>query len=49
MKLRRLIIHNIASITDATIDFDRRPLSDTGIFLIAGPTGAGKTTILGDC
>lgn len=46
MKLRRLIIHNIASITDATIDFDRRPLSDTGIFLIAGPTGAGKTTIL---
>lgn len=46
MKLRRLEIHNIASIADATIDFDRPPLSGAGIFLISGPTGSGKSTIL---
>lgn len=46
MKLRRLTIHNIASIADATIDFDSAPLVDAGIFLITGPTGAGKTTLL---
>ena len=28
------------------IDFEVSPLSDTGIFLLTGPTGAGKTSIL---
>lgn len=46
MKLRKLTIHNIASIADAEIDFDRGPLADAGLFLISGPTGAGKSTIL---
>lgn len=46
MKLRRLTIHNIASIADATIDFESAPLAEAGIFLITGPTGAGKTTLL---
>lgn len=46
MKLRRLEIHNIASVADATIDFDNPPLSGAGIFLISGPTGSGKSTIL---
>ena len=46
MKLQKLIIKNIASITDATIDFDSEPLSSCDLFLISGPTGAGKTTIL---
>lgn len=46
MRLRRLTIHNIASIADATIDFESAPLAEAGIFLITGPTGAGKTTLL---
>lgn len=46
MKIRRLELHNIASLEDATIDFDQNPLSDTDLFLITGTTGAGKTTIL---
>lgn len=46
MKIKKLTIHNIASIEDATIDFSATPLSDTDIFLITGTTGAGKTTIL---
>ncbi len=46
MKLRRLDIHNIASIGDATINFDSAPLCDTDVFLICGETGAGKSTIL---
>lgn len=46
MKLRKLLIHNIASIADAEIDFDKGPLARAGIFLICGPTGAGKSTIL---
>ncbi len=46
MKLRRLRIHNIASIEDATIDFDSAPLEGCGVFLITGKTGAGKSTIL---
>ncbi len=48
MKFQKLIIHNIASIEDATIDFSGEPLSDSGIFIIAGKTGSGKSTIL-DC
>ena len=46
MKLRKLVLHNIASITDAEIDFDAPPIDDAGIFLISGPTGSGKSTIL---
>lgn len=46
MKLKKLIIHNIASIEDAEIDFEKSPLSDSEVFLITGKTGAGKSTIL---
>lgn len=46
MKLRRLILHNIASIEDAEIDFEHGPLGEEAIFLICGPTGAGKSTLL---
>ncbi len=46
MKFQKLIIHNIASIEDATIDFEAQPLADCDVFLITGKTGAGKSTIL---
>lgn len=46
MKIRKLTIHNIASIEDAVIDFEGKPLSDCDVFLITGKTGAGKSTIL---
>lgn len=48
MKLRKLTIHNIASIEDAEIDFQASPLAEADVFLISGKTGAGKSTIL-DC
>ncbi len=46
MKILKIKIHNIASIADAVIDFSDGPLKDEPLFLITGPTGAGKTTIL---
>lgn len=46
MRLRRLTIHNIASIEDAVIDFEACPLADAPVFLITGDTGSGKSTIL---
>ena len=46
MKLQKLIIHNIASIEDAVIDFEAQPLAGSEVFLITGKTGAGKSTIL---
>lgn len=46
MKLKKLEIHNIASIEDAIIDFEAKPLSDSNVILITGETGAGKSTIL---
>ncbi|MDE6207818.1 MAG: AAA family ATPase [Muribaculaceae bacterium] len=46
MKLKLLEIHNIASIADACIDFESEPLASASVFLISGPTGAGKSTIL---
>lgn len=46
MQLKRLIIHNIASIADAEIDFGKGVLQGAPIFLICGDTGAGKSTIL---
>ncbi|MDE6040469.1 MAG: AAA family ATPase, partial [Muribaculaceae bacterium] len=53
MKIKRLIIRNIASIERGDIDFDKdlsegadsRPAS---LFLITGDTGSGKSAIL-DC
>ena len=46
MKLKKLTLHNIASIEDAVIDFENGPLAEDSRFLICGPTGAGKTTLL---
>lgn len=46
MKLRKLTIENIASVTSATIDFTAEPLASASVYLITGNTGAGKTTIL---
>lgn len=46
MRLLSLEIKNIASIESANIDFAHSPLSDCEVFLISGPTGAGKSTIL---
>lgn len=46
MRLRKLTIHNIASIEDAVIDFEAEPLASSEVFLITGKTGAGKSTIL---
>ena len=46
MKLQKLEIHNIASIEDAVIDFEAKPLSDSNVILITGETGSGKSTIL---
>lgn len=46
MKLKKLILKNIASIEDAEILFDQAPLDNEPVFLICGDTGSGKTTIL---
>ena len=48
MKLKKLIIDNIASIEHAEIDFDAAPLAAEHLFLITGETGSGKSTII-DC
>jgi len=45
MRLHSLTVSAFGSFSDrATVDFDQ--LSETGLFLLHGPTGAGKTTIL---
>lgn len=46
MKIKRLVIHNIASYEDADINFNQPPLGNTDVFLISGITGSGKSTIL---
>lgn len=46
MKLRKLTIHNLASIEEAVIDFAHGPLAEDSIFLICGETGSGKSTLL---
>lgn len=46
MKINKITIHNLASITDAVVDFNAVPLKDADVFLISGETGAGKSTIL---
>ena len=46
MKIEQLRFRNLNSLAgEWVIDFTDRELSDEGIFLITGPTGAGKTTI----
>lgn len=46
MIYHKLIIHNIASIEQAELDFENGLLYDNDIFLITGETGVGKSTIL---
>ena len=46
MIFKKLHIRNIATIVDSEIRFDEDPLETSPLFLIYGPTGAGKTTIL---
>ena len=46
MKIKKLEIKNIASISEACIDFTAEPLQSSSIFLICGETGSGKSTIL---
>lgn len=46
MKILKLTVKNIASIEDAEIDFGNGPLADSRLFIINGPTGAGKSTVL---
>ncbi len=46
MKIKKLTIHNIASIENAEIDFAGGVLGNEPLFLITGETGSGKTTIL---
>ncbi len=46
MKIKKLTIHNIASVEDAVIDFTGDVLGNEPLFLITGETGSGKTTIL---
>jgi DNA repair protein SbcC/Rad50 len=47
MKILKLLFKNINSLKDEhVIDFTHEPLANAGLFLIAGPTGSGKSTIL---
>lgn len=46
MKLKQLTLHNMASIEDASIDFEADPLVHSEVFLISGKTGSGKSTLL---
>ena len=47
MKLIQLELTNINSLRgNHTIDFTNPPLSHSGLFLISGPTGSGKSSIL---
>lgn len=45
MKLKKLTIHNIASIADAVIDFSDAPLASSDVFLICVVTDPAA----GDC
>ncbi len=45
MQFRKLVIQNVNSLKKGTIDF-QDPAFQDGIFLICGPTGSGKTSIL---
>lgn len=46
MKIKKIAIHNIATITDYVLDVEQAPLRTADLVLICGETGAGKTTIL---
>lgn len=46
MKIKKIAIHNIATITDYVLDMEQAPLRTADLVLICGETGAGKTTIL---
>lgn len=47
MKIERVAMEGIASYRERVeIDLTREPFSTAGIFVISGPTGAGKSTIL---
>lgn len=46
MKLNKLQIQNIASISNGEIDFNCDKLVNEPIFLISGKTGSGKSTII---
>ncbi|MGQ1910376.1 AAA family ATPase [Marinifilum sp. RC60d5] len=47
MKITQLRIKNLNSLKEEhTINFNKAPLSETGLFAITGPTGAGKSTLL---
>lgn len=46
MKIKKIAIHNIATVTDYVLDLEQAPLSTADLVLICGETGAGKTTIL---
>lgn len=47
MKILKIRLRNMHSLKgDHSIDFTSSPLSDAGLFVITGPTGAGKSTIL---
>ncbi|MEO1528129.1 MAG: AAA family ATPase [Planctomycetota bacterium] len=47
MRVLRIRLHNLNSLKGRhEIDFTKSPLVDSGLFVITGPTGAGKTTIL---
>ena len=47
MKINRLKFSNLASLAGITsIDFTAPEFQDNGLFLLSGPTGAGKSTVL---
>ncbi len=46
MKIKKIAIHNIATITDYVLDMEQAPMRKADLVLICGETGAGKTTIL---
>ncbi|MFN5635482.1 MAG: AAA family ATPase, partial [Flavobacteriia bacterium] len=47
MKIISIRLKNINSLKDEhTIDFTADPLASAGLFVITGPTGSGKSTIL---
>ena len=47
MKIQKIFIRNLNSLAgDHHIDFNKKPLANSTLFAITGPTGSGKSTIL---
>lgn len=46
MKILKIKLRNLASISHAELDFTKKPLSYAPLILISGPTGSGKSTLL---